>query len=90
MIRIPHFKAIDLITLLAGPLGAQTAHKTPPSTDSQIEAQVQQILGSEHAFRGSSILSAVNKGVVTLTGNVRSEAEKAETPFTQPQSPTSC
>lgn len=37
---------------------------------------MQQTLGSDHAFTGSLILSSVNKGVVTLTGNVRSEAEK--------------
>jgi len=38
---------------------------------------VQQVFHDEHAFVGSSIFSSVNKGGVTLTGNVRSEAEKS-------------
>ena len=67
--------AIVLSVLVIGsPLLAQTHHRP---TDEQIETQVQQAITSEHAFRGSSIMSNVNKGVVTLTGNVRSEAEKA-------------
>lgn len=57
-------------------LSAQT-HKTTPLPDWKIEAKVQAALASEHAFQGSSIISSVNQGVVSLTGNVRSEAEKA-------------
>ncbi len=53
---------------------AQT-HKAPP-TDWDIEAEVQKALANDHIFVGSSILSSVNKGVVKLTGNVRSETEK--------------
>ncbi len=56
-------------------LPAQT-RKTTQATDWQIEAKVQQALKDDHAFVGSSILSSVNNGVVKLTGNVRSEAEK--------------
>jgi len=73
--RIP--RRIALTLTLALPLAAQT-HKAPPQpTDWQIEAEVQSALASEHAFRGSSILSSVNAGVVLLSGNVRSDAEKA-------------
>jgi len=57
-------------------LAARHARKNAP-TDSQILAQVQKTFHHEHAFVGSSILPSVNHGVVTLTGNVRSEAEKA-------------
>jgi hypothetical protein len=64
-----------LLPVLVLPLGAQTARKNAP-TDSQILGQVQKIFQDEHAFVGSSILPSVNYGVVTLTGNVRSEAEK--------------
>jgi hypothetical protein len=76
MTHLPRLKTFALLTLIAGPIGAQT-QKSPPPTDWQIEAQVQQALANEHAFKGSTIISGVNKGVVTLTGNVRSEAEKA-------------
>ena len=65
----------SLFPLLVLPLGAQPARKNAP-TDSQILGQVQKIFHDEHAFVGSSILPSVNHGVVTLTGNVRSEAEK--------------
>ncbi len=73
--RTPRSIAITLT--LALPLAAQT-HKTQQQpTDWQIEAEVQSALASEHAFRGSSILSSVNAGMVLLSGNVRSDAEKA-------------
>ena len=56
-------------------MGAQT-HKAPAKpTDWQIEAKVQAAL-NDNAFKGSSIVSSVKGGVVTLSGNVRSEAEK--------------
>ncbi len=61
--------------LLVLPVGAQTARKSAPS-DSEILGQVQKTFHDEHAFIGSSILPSVNHGVVTLSGNVRSEAEK--------------
>ena len=64
-----------LFPLLVLPLDAQTARKNAP-TDSQILGQVQKTFHDEHAFVGSSILPSVNHGVVTLSGNVRSEAEK--------------
>ena len=64
-----------LFPLLVLPVGAQTARKNAPS-DSEILGQVQKTFHDEHAFVGSSILPSVNYGVVTLTGNVRSEAEK--------------
>ena len=57
-------------------LNGQTRKGDAPN-DWQILAQVQQTFAQEHAFVGSSILPSVNKGVVTLTGNVRSEAEKS-------------
>ena len=65
-----------LFPLLVLTLDAQTERKNTP-TDSQILGQVQKTFHDEHAFIGSSILPFVNHGVVTLTGNVRSEAEKA-------------
>ena len=64
-----------LFPLLVLTLDAQTARKNTP-TDSQILGQVQKTFHDEHAFVGSSILPSVNHGVVTLSGNVRSEAEK--------------
>jgi hypothetical protein len=64
-----------LFPLLVLPLDAQTARKNAP-TDAQILGQVQKTFHDEHAFIGSSILPSVNHGVVTLSGNVRSEAEK--------------
>ena len=64
------FLSISLVPSMFG----QT-HKAPP-TDWQIESQIQQTLKDDHAFAGSSIISSVSKGVVKLTGNVRSEAEK--------------
>jgi len=64
-----------LFPLLVLPVGAQTARKKAPS-DSEILGQVQKTFHDEHAFIGSSILPSVNHGVVTLSGNVRSEAEK--------------
>jgi len=64
-----------LFSLLVLPLSAQTARKNTP-TDSQILGQVQKTFHDDHAFAGSSIMPSVNHGVVTLTGNVRSEAEK--------------
>jgi len=64
-----------LFPLLVLPVGAQTARKNAPS-DSEILGQVQKTFHDEHAFIGSSILPSVNHGVVTLSGNVRSEAEK--------------
>ena len=64
-----------LFPLLVLTLDAQTASKNTP-TDSQILGQVQKTFHDEHAFIGSSILPSVNHGVVTLSGNVRSEAEK--------------
>ena len=53
-------------------LSAQT-HKSTQQADWQIENKVQKTLSDEHAFVGSSIFSNVNKGVVTLTGNVLSQ-----------------
>ncbi len=70
---LPHCSTLAIAALFASSLTAQT-HKAAPS-DSQIEGKVQAAL-QDHAFQGSSILSAVRSGVVTLTGNVRSEAEK--------------
>ena len=64
-----------LTSSLVSVLPAQT-HKSTLATDWQIEAKVQQALKDDHAFVGSSIASSVNNGVVKLTGNVRSEAEK--------------
>lgn len=65
-----------LLPVLVLSLGAQTARKNAP-TDSEILGQVQKTFHDERAFIGSSILPSINHGVVTLTGNVRSEAEKA-------------
>jgi len=76
MTHLPHLRTIALLALITATIGAQT-QKAPPPTDWQIEAQVQQALAKDSAFKGSSIISGVNKGVVTLTGNVRSETEKA-------------
>ena len=64
-----------IFPLLVLPLDAQTARRNAPN-DSQILGQVQKTFHDEHAFSGSSIMPSVNHGVVTLTGNVRSEAEK--------------
>ena len=64
-----------LFPLLVHTLDAQTARKKAP-TDSEILGQVQKTFHDDHAFLGSSILPSVNHGVVTLSGNVRSEAEK--------------
>jgi hypothetical protein len=55
---------------------AQSSRPTQQALDAKMEAQVQKTLANEHAFVGSSIFSSVKKGVVTLSGNVRSEAEK--------------
>jgi len=67
--------SIALFPVLVLSLGGQTARKNTP-TDSQILGQVQTIFHDENAFVGSSILPSVSHGVVTLSGNVRSEAEK--------------
>lgn len=64
----------SLFLTLVPTIFAQT-RKTPPP-DWQIEAQVQKVLHDDHIFVGSSILSTVDKGVVKLTGIVRSETEK--------------
>ena len=64
----------SLSLTLAPTMFAQT-HKAPPP-DWQIEAQVQKALHDDHIFVGSSILFSVDKGVVKLTGIVRSETEK--------------
>ncbi len=69
--------SLALAAIFIQPLGAQTHRTPPPPTDWQIEAQVQKAIANDHAFVGSSIASTVNEGVVTLTGNVRSEAEKS-------------
>lgn len=61
------------VLVAATPLLAQQHHHP---TDGEIETKVQQAITSDAAFHGSSIMSSVNKGVVKLTGNVRSEAEK--------------
>ncbi|HTF70716.1 MAG TPA: hypothetical protein VK638_49405 [Edaphobacter sp.] len=61
MTHLPHLKTIALLTLITGTIGAQT-QKTPPPTDWQIEAQVQQALAKDNAFKGASIISGVNKG----------------------------
>lgn len=66
--------ASSLSLSLSPALFAQT-HNAPP-TDWQIEGEVQKALANDHIFVGSSILSSVNRGVVKLTGNVRSETEK--------------
>lgn len=70
-------RRIALAFSFALPLAAQTHKATPSLTDWQIEAEVQTAVANEQAFKGSSILSSVNKGVVLLSGNVRSEIEKA-------------
>ncbi|WP_158615547.1 BON domain-containing protein [Acidipila sp. EB88] len=67
--------ALIVASWIVPPGVAQTRRSSPP-TDEQIEAQVEQVLQQDHSFAGSSISSSVSKGVVTLSGNVRSEAEK--------------
>lgn len=67
---------LALSVVLTLPIAAQQKHRTPPQTDWQLEAKVQAVLASEPAFKGSSIFTSVNQGVVKLTGNVRSDAEK--------------
>jgi hypothetical protein len=67
------FTIVAMSILVGSPLLAQSHHRP---TDAQIEAQVQQTISSDNAFHGSTIMSSVNKGIVKLTGNVRSEAEK--------------
>jgi hypothetical protein len=55
---------------------AQT-HRAPHPSDAQILSKVQSVFHDDHAFSGSSIIPSVSNGVVTLTGTVRSEAEKS-------------
>ena len=73
---LPTLSTIGLAAVLLSTAGAQTRKSAATPNDWQIETQVQQVLGSDHSFKGSSILSSVNKGVVLLTGSVRSEAER--------------
>jgi len=75
MTHIPSYSTLALTALLATSMGAQTGKAAPKPTDTQIEGNVQAAL-NDPAFRGSSIFSNVKGGVVTLNGNVRSEAEK--------------
>lgn len=72
----PAFAKCLIAAALASPsLTAQTQNSAQQN-DWKLLAQVQKVLADEHAFVGSSIMPSVNRGVVTLTGNVRSEAEK--------------
>ena len=71
----PSRSSVVLAALLTLPMGAQTHKASAKPTDWQIEAKIQAAL-NDNAFKGSSIVSSVKGGVVTLTGNVRSEAEK--------------
>ena len=64
------------LSLTLSPAIYGQTHKTTLPTDWQIEAQVQKALHDDHIFVGSSIMSSVDKGVVKLTGIVRSESEK--------------
>ena len=71
--RAPYIAAI----LLTPAFCLAQTHKPAQPSDSQLLSQVQGVFHDEHAFVGSSILPSVNHGVVTLTGTVRSEAEKS-------------
>ena len=57
------------------PAQAHSAHPTQFQIDNRVEAEVQQSL-RKPVFAGMSVLSSVNKGVVTLSGNATSEAAK--------------
>jgi hypothetical protein len=75
MTPLSRYSTIAFAVLLTTSIGAETRKPTPKPTDLQIETKVQAAL-NDPAFHGSSILSSVQGGVVTLNGNVRSEAEK--------------
>ena len=68
-------QSLPFALLFPSAAGAQTHHAGQPS-DSQILGKLQTVLHDEHAFTGSSILPSVSHGIVTLTGDVRSEAEE--------------
>ena len=72
----PAFANVFIAAALAVPSLTAQVKNSAQHHDWKLLAQVQKVLAGEHAFVGSSILPSVNRGVVTLTGNVRSEAEK--------------
>ena len=74
-ITVRKYVIASSLSLSLSPAMFGQTHKAPP-TDLQIEAQVQKALHDDHIFVGSSIMSSVDRGVVKLTGIVRSENEK--------------
>ncbi len=81
-LRNRYFLATILLPCLAAPRHAESVQPYA----SQILGKVQTTVNDEHAFVGSYMLPSVDEGVVTLTGTVRSEAERVSR---RPSSPTS-
>ncbi len=68
--------AASLLLATATLAGAQQAHKKVPPTDQVMAVKVQNALNADHVFDGMSVVPTVSHGVVTLSGEVTSDAAK--------------
>jgi hypothetical protein len=71
--------AVTAALILTAPVSVTSqvafAQKTPPS-DNLLTVKVENALNAEHVFDGMRVIVTVSKGVVTLSGFVRSDAAK--------------
>jgi len=68
--------AAGLLLATANFAGAQQAHKKVPPTDQVLAVKVQNALNADHVFNGMSVVPSVSHGVVTLSGQVTSDAAR--------------
>ena len=68
--------ALTALTLMSGVAWADTHGSRQPVKDSYITTKVKAELATDHATKAREIHVATVDGIVTLSGMVRSEAEK--------------
>ncbi len=68
--------AAGLLLAAATLAGAQQTHKKLPPTDQVLAVKVQNALNADHVFDSMSVVPTVSGGVVTLSGEVTSDAAK--------------
>ena len=75
-VKLPLF-SISIVATLAALVAASACYKAPARTDAQVAAEVQSIINSDSGIGSQEIGVRASDGVITLTGDVGSESERA-------------
>lgn len=75
-VKLPLF-SISMVATLAALVAASACYKAPARTDAQVAAEVQSRINSDSGIGSHEIGVRASDGVITLTGDVGSESERA-------------